>query len=58
MTNLYHKVSIGGYVIIDDFGEDSWTYCSKAVEDFRRERGIVEPLTKVDKGCVYWRRTR
>ena len=58
LTNLYHKVSIGGYVIIDDFGEDSWTYCSKAVEDFRRERSIVEPLTKVDKGCVYWRRTR
>jgi hypothetical protein len=26
LTNLYDKLSVGGYAIIDDYGEDSWTY--------------------------------
>jgi hypothetical protein len=58
LTNLYDKLSIGGYIIIDDYGEDSWTYCSKAVEDFRGKRGIIDALIQVDKSCFYWRRTR
>jgi macrocin-O-methyltransferase TylF-like protien len=58
LTCLYGKLSPGGYAIIDDYGEDSWTYCRKAVDDFRRERGIVEPLVQVDKSCYYWRRVR
>ncbi len=56
LTNLYDKLSIGGYAIIDDYGEDLWTYCRKAVDDFRRERGIVEPMIKVDAKCFYWKR--
>jgi hypothetical protein len=58
LTNLYDKLSIGGYAIIDDYGEDSWTYCQKAVDDFRRDNGVVEPMTQVDKNCYYWRRVR
>ncbi len=56
LTNLYDKLSIGGYAIIDDYGEDSWTYCRKAVDDFRAERGITEPLIQVDSKCFYWKR--
>jgi hypothetical protein len=49
---------VGGYVIIDDYGEDSWTYCRKAVDEFRAKRGIQDPLITVDSKCSYWQRTR
>lgn len=58
LDNLYDRLSIGGYVIIDDYGEDSWTYCRKAVDEFRTERNIEDPLVAVDSRCSYWRRTR
>jgi O-methyltransferase len=49
---------VGGYVIVDDYGEDSWTYCRRAVDEFRKERGIDEPLVKVDSKCVYWNKAK
>jgi hypothetical protein len=58
LNYLYNRLSIGGYVIIDDYGEDSWTYCRKAVDEFRSERQIEDPLIVVDSKCVYWQRTR
>jgi hypothetical protein len=58
LVNLYGRLSVGGYVIVDDYGEDSWTYCRKAVDDFRRERDIQEPLLRVDSKCFYWKRAR
>jgi hypothetical protein len=56
LSALYDRLSAGGYVIIDDYGEDSWTYCRKAVDEFRNERGINAPLVKVDSSCYYWRK--
>jgi len=58
LLNLYNKVSVGGYVIIDDYAEDSWTYCRKAVNEFRRDQGISEPLMDVDAKCVYWQKAQ
>lgn len=58
LTNLYDKLCVGGYAIIDDYGEDSWTYCRKAVDDFRRERGIEEPMIQVNSKCFFWKRNR
>jgi hypothetical protein len=57
LTSLYDRLSVGGYVIIDDYGEDSWTYCRKAVDEFRAERHIEDPLIPVDSKCCYWQRT-
>lgn len=57
LSALYDKLSVGGYVIIDDYGEDRWTYCRRAVEEFREARGIVDPLLRVDDKCRYWQRT-
>jgi hypothetical protein len=57
LINLYDRLSTGGYVIIDDYGEDSWTYCRKAVDEFRSERQIQDTLITVDSKCSYWRRT-
>ena len=44
LTNLYDKLSVGGYAIIDDYAEDAWTHCRQAVDEFRRQRNIDEPL--------------
>lgn len=57
LVNLYDRLSVGGYVIIDDYGEDSWTYCRRAVDEFRAERSIDDALIRVDSRCHFWQRT-
>ena len=54
---LYDKLSIGGYVIIDDYGQDTWTNCREAVDEFRIGRNICDPLIRVDSTCHYWRKS-
>jgi Macrocin-O-methyltransferase (TylF) len=56
LTNLYDKLSVGGYAIIDDYAEDAWTHCRQAVDEFRRHRNIDEPMIQVDSKCFYWKR--
>lgn len=56
LTALYDKLSVGGFAIIDDYGEDTWTYCRKAVSDFREAREIHDPMVQVDSKCFYWQR--
>jgi O-methyltransferase len=53
---LYHKVSIGGYVIVDDYG--GMDSCKAAVDDFRAQQTITEQLVPIDWTGVYWRRLR
>jgi len=57
LAGLYDKLSVGGYVIIDDYGEDGWNYCNRAVDEFREARQIADPLVRVDDKCCYWQRT-
>lgn len=54
---LYDKLSIGGYAIIDDYGEDVWTNCRQAVDEFRAERNICDRLIRVDSKCHYWQKS-
>ena len=54
LEQLYHRVSEGGYVIIDDYG--AVPGCRKAVDDFRARHGITEPMHAVDWTGVYWQR--
>ena len=56
LESLYPKLSTGGYVIVDDYGEDSWTYCRQAVDEYRAANGINEPLIKVDSKCYLWKK--
>jgi macrocin-O-methyltransferase TylF-like protien len=56
LVHLYDKLSVGGYVIVDDYGEDTWTYCRQAVDEFRTLHGIDDPLVMVDRRCFYWKR--
>jgi O-methyltransferase len=53
---LYPGLSVGGYVIVDDYGVMDRQECRRAVDEFRAEHGIVEPLEEVDWTCVRWRR--
>jgi len=53
LKNLYPKLSSGGYVIIDDFLNDS---CVKAVNDYRKENGIDDEIIKIDWTGVYWKK--
>lgn len=52
---LYPSLSNGGYLIIDDYLDID--ECRQAVDDFRREHSIDEPLEQVDWACARWRRT-
>lgn len=54
LTALYAKVSPGGFVIIDDYG--AIPGCRLAVDEFRRDHGVAEPLTLIDWTGVYWRK--
>lgn len=53
---LYPGLSLGGYLIVDDYG--ALEECQVAIDDFRREHGITEPLEEVDWTGVRWRRTQ
>lgn len=52
LRSLYHKVSPGGFVIVDDYY--CFETCKKAVDDFRAAEGIAEPLLPIDWTGVYW----
>lgn len=49
---LGHKVSRGGYVIVDDYG--GWPGCRQAVTEYRDQHGITSPMTPIDDDAVYW----
>ncbi|GAB6496365.1 putative bacteriocin O-metyltransferase [Bacillus sp. UMTAT18] len=53
LVNLYDKVSTGGFIIIDDYG---LVTCAEAVTDFRNERNLQAPITKIDDFGIYWRK--
>lgn len=54
LESLYDRLSVGGYVIVDDYALPT---CTQAVTDFRRRRGISDPIEQVDWTGVHWRKT-
>jgi hypothetical protein len=52
---MYHKVSPGGFVIVDDYG--CIEACRQAVTDFRQANRINDEIITVDWTGVYWRRS-
>jgi len=53
---LYPKVSIGGFVVIDDYG--AVAECREAVDDYRAASGIADTMQKIDFTGVWWRKTK
>ena len=50
---LGHKVSPGGFIIVDDFGAVEG--CRNAIADYRRQRDINAPIHDIDGIGAYWR---
>src|SRR5207244_9250758 len=55
LTNLYPKLAVGGYLIVDDDGYAP--ACRQAVQDYRQAHGIKEKILEIDWTGVYWHRT-
>jgi hypothetical protein len=51
---LYPGLAAGGFLIVDDYLQID--PCREAVDDFRRELGITEPIEPVDWSAARWRR--
>ena len=55
LTALYPKLSVGGYVVVDDYG--AIEQCRQAVHDYRDAHGISDEMTRVDWTGVHWKRS-
>lgn len=55
LRNLYAKVTQGGYIIVDDYG--AVPACRRAIQDFRAEQAISDPMINIDGLGIYWRKT-
>lgn len=53
---LYPKLSVGGYVIVDDYG--AVAACAQATHDFRAAQGIEDEIQVIDDTGVFWQRSR
>jgi O-methyltransferase len=51
---LYDKLVPGGFIIVDDY--HAFPPCRRAVDEFRDQRGITEPLIRIDWTAVFWRK--
>jgi demethyldecarbamoylnovobiocin O-methyltransferase len=56
LVNLYRKLSIGGYIIIDDYSDIE--VCKKAVDMFRNKFNIIEEIIYIDHSGIYWKKER
>lgn len=54
LAALYPKLSPGGYLIIDDYGVPCG--CRTAVDEYREQHSIEEPMSSLYSGAVYWRK--
>jgi O-methyltransferase len=55
LESLYPKLSVGGYVIVDDYGAARG--CRRAVQHFRSEYGITDELREINWAAVFWQRS-
>jgi O-methyltransferase len=51
---LYPKLSPGGYAIFDDYR--NLVDCRRAIDEYRAQHAIVEPVEIIDKRAVFWRK--
>jgi O-methyltransferase len=51
---LYPGLAPGGYLVVDDYRQ--LEECSRAVDEFRDEYGITDPIEHIDWNGVRWRR--
>lgn len=55
LNALYHKVVVGGFVIVDDYND--FEPCRRAITEFREKHKIIDPIQKIDWTGVFWRKS-
>jgi hypothetical protein len=55
LENLFPKLSVGGYVIVDDFGLPN---CRRAIADYREFHDIDSELISIDNSSVYFQKIK
>ncbi len=55
LNALYPKLSIGGYLIIDDYG--AVPGCKKAIHDYREKHQILDGIITIDWTGAFWKKT-
>ena len=56
LNALYDKVSPGGFIIVDDYGD--FEPCRRAITEFRQARNINDPIDVIDWAGAYWRKSQ
>ena len=56
LVSLYPKLSVGGYVIIDDWGLDRMCGEKQAVLEYRQEHQITDDIRAIDYHSAYWQK--
>lgn len=51
LKNLYDKLSVGGYAIVDDYNLPA---CRSAVDDFRKQNNISDEIKEIDGAVIFW----
>jgi len=54
LNALYHRVTPGGFIIVDDYGD--FAPCRRAVHEFRERHGISDCIERIDWAGAYWRK--
>ena len=55
LNSLYGKLSVGGYVIVDDYHVVAG--CRQAIDDFLSDLGISPRISEIDGVGVFWQKT-
>jgi len=54
LTAAYPKISVGGYLIVDDYS--AIPACQHAVDEYRSMHKILDPITRIDDAGIFWQR--
>lgn len=55
LNHLYPRLSVGGYAIFDDY--QNLKDCQRAIDEYRLEHRIEDPIVKIDRRAVCWVKT-
>jgi hypothetical protein len=56
LNNLYPKLSVGGYAVVDDYFELAG--CKRAIDEYRQAHSITEAIRRIDAEGIYWQKLR
>lgn len=55
LNHLYPRLSINGYIIIDDY--HTVPACKKAISDYCQTQGLTPDIQEIDGAGVFWKKT-